>query len=323
MRELFRILEERARENKDSMLVTIVAGSGSLPRTTGAYMAVGEDGRIYGTIGGGNFEYQATCLAEKLLKERRGCLKEYNLAAEQAAELGMVCGGQAKVLFYYLNAKSREDMDFIEQVHALAREHRPYWLLFPLAGAKAKIATELKTKFHRQICFIDGTYLYAEQFSYDGTVYIFGGGHLAQETVPVLSHLGFRCVVLDDREEFSNPALFPGADEVIKTDFTKLEELLKIQAEDYLVVMTRGHLMDAEVERFALKTKAGYIGVVGSRKKTKFVRDKLLAEGFSPDDLSRVTAPIGLPIMSETPAEIAISIAGQLILHRAKKAEIK
>ena len=160
---------------------------------------------------------------------------------------------------------------------------------------------------------------HAEQFSYDGKVYIFGGGHLAQELVPVLSHLGFRCIVSDDREEFTKPELFPGAEEIRLIDFGKLEETFTIHPEDYIVVVTRGHLCDTDAERFGLKTPAGYIGVVGSRKKTKFVTDKLLAEGFTEEQLARVTAPIGIEIGSETPAEIAISIAAQLIEVRSKK----
>ena len=145
----------------------------------------------------------------------------------------------------------------------------------------------------------------------------------------MLSHLGFRCIVSDDREEFTKPELFPGAEEIRLIDFGKLEETFTIHPEDYIVVVTRGHLCDTDAERFGLKTPAGYIGVVGSRKKTKFVvgsrkktkfvTDKLLAEGFTEEQLARVTAPIGIEIGSETPAEIAISIAAQLIEVRSKK----
>ena len=85
------------------------------------------------------------------------------------------------------------------------------------------------------------------------------------------------------------------------------------------MIATRGHLADTDCIRFALRTQAKYIGVVGSRKKVKFVRETMLAEGFEEDDLNRLTTPIGLPIGSETPAEIAVSIAAQLIQVRAGK----
>ena len=145
----------------------------------------------------------------------------------------------------------------------------------------------------------NGQKIYAEEFCYDGRVYIFGGGHLAQELVPVLSHLGFWCMVLDDREEYTDHALFPGVQETKTVDFTALSQILEVKPEDYLVVVTRGHRCDADVERFALRTPASYIGVVGSKRKTRYVREKLASEGFTEEELDQVYAPIGIEIGSE------------------------
>lgn len=317
MREIVEALKKRINEKKNSMLITVVAGRGSIPRKAGAYMVVGEDGRIAGTIGGGNLEYQAILLGQKLLAEKKNYLHEYNLGQEKSAELGMVCGGNATVLFYYVDAV--EDAVWIGQMEAAEEKRKPFWILMPLEEGKVKILPEFQTSAHQSVTEVDGARFYAEQFSYDGKVYIFGGGHLAQELVPVLSHLGFRCIVSDDREEFTKQELFPGAEEIRLIDFGKLEETFTIHPEDYIVVVTRGHLCDTDAERFGLKTSAGYIGVVGSKKKTKFVYDKLIAEGFTGEQLARVTAPIGIEIGSETPAEIAISIAAQLIEVRARK----
>ena len=317
MKEIVEALKKRISENKNSMLVTVVAGRGSIPRKAGAYMVVGEDGRVTGTIGGGNLEYQATLMGQKLLAEKKNYLHEYNLGQEKSAELGMACGGNATVLFYFVDA--REDAAWIRQMEEAEEKREAFWILMPLEEGNIKILPEFQTFAHQSVTEIDGARFYAEQFSYDGKVYIFGGGHLAQELVPVLSHLGFRCIVSDDREEFTKPELFPGAEEIRLIDFGKLEETFTIHPEDYIVVVTRGHLCDTDAERFGLKTPAGYIGVVGSRKKTKFVTDKLLAEGFTEEQLERVTAPIGIEIGSETPAEIAISIAAQLIEVRSKK----
>ena len=311
MKEIVETLKKRISENKNSMLVTVVAGRGSIPRKAGAYMVVGEDGRVTGTIGGGNLEYQATLMGQKLLAEKKNYLHEYNLGQEKSAELGMACGGNATVLFYFVDA--REDAAWIRQMEEAEEKKEAFWILMPLEEGKIKILPEFQTFAHQSVTEIDGARFYA------GKVYIFGGGHLAQELVPVLSHLGFRCIVSDDREEFTKPELFPGAEEIRLIDFGKLEETFTIHPEDYIVVVTRGHLCDTDAERFGLKTPAGYIGVVGSRKKTKFVTDKLLAEGFTEEQLARVTAPIGIEIGSETPAEIAISIAAQLIEVRSKK----
>lgn len=154
-----------------------------------------------------------------------------------------------------------------------------------------------------------------EQFP--GTVYIFGGGHVAQELVPVLSHLDFPCVVFDDRNEFANKKIFPDAKECIIGDFEQIRNYVDVKEKDYVCIMTRGHLSDYVVQKQILKTPASYIGVIGSRRKAAAIREKLLADGFSESETDRCKSPIGLKIHAETPAEIAISIAAELIEKRA------
>jgi len=150
--------------------------------------------------------------------------------------------------------------------------------------------------------------------------YIFGGGHVAQELVPVLSHVGFRCVVMDDREEFTKKELFPGAEEVICGDLQNIADYMTIGNDDYVCVMTRGHAYDTVVQAQVLKCRPTYCGVIGSAFKAAGVRRTLKEEyGLLDEELDLVTTPIGLNIKGETPAEIAISIAAQMILHRAER----
>ena len=106
MKEIVEALKKRISENKNSMLVTVVAGRGSIPRKAGAYMVVGEDGRVTGTIGGGNLEYQATLLGQKLLTEKKNYLHEYNLGQEKSAELGMACGIRIQNASFFSSASS-------------------------------------------------------------------------------------------------------------------------------------------------------------------------------------------------------------------------
>lgn len=156
-------------------------------------------------------------------------------------------------------------------------------------------------------------YVLAESEKCEGSIYIFGGGHVAQELVPVLSHLDFSCVVFDDRPEFSNKDVFPDAAQCIVGDFEDIANFVDIRREDFVCIMTRGHQFDYLVQKQILLTEARYIGVMGSRKKTQIIREKLLADGFPEHDISRLKSPIGLDIRAETPAEIAISIAAELI----------
>ena len=119
---------------------------------------------------------------------------------------------------------------------------------------------------------------------------------MAQALVPVLVPLDFLCVVLEDRPEFADPALFPGAREVRVADFARLEEQIAVTRDDYLCIMTRGHQHDLLIQRQMLRTPARYIGVIGSARKAAAAAEKLRELGFSQSDLDRIVSPIGLPI---------------------------
>ena len=264
MKKLYQLLLDRWNQKTDTVLVTIVEGNGSVPRTTGAYMVVAKNGRIYGTIGGGNLEYQAVKKAMELAGTAAHYVENFDLGTGENSELGMVCGGRVKVLFYSACAQDPGVGEFLKEALAAADEGKPYWLVLPFSEGTPRIRREItEGRGHCRILEENGQKIYAEEFCYDGRVYIFGGGHLAQELVPVLSHLGFWCMVLDDREEYTDHALFPGVQETKTVDFTALSQILEVKPEDYLVVVTRGHRCDADVERFALRTPASYIGVVG------------------------------------------------------------
>lgn len=150
-----------------------------------------------------------------------------------------------------------------------------------------------------------------------GRVYIFGGGHVAQALVPALAAVDFRCVVLEDRPEFCRPELFPGVEETVLIDNSRVADFVTLTEADWAVIMTRGHANDLLVQSQVMKSPVRYIGVIGSKRKTASLTEKLLEMGFTSEEFRRVCAPIGLPIRSETPAEIAVSIAAQLILDRA------
>ena len=161
---------------------------------------------------------------------------------------------------------------------------------------------------------------YVEQTGAAGRVYIFGAGHVSRELEPVLSHLDFRCVVLDDRPEFADPALFPTAEAVLCVDFSCLDRYVTIGQEDYVCVLTRGHAYDTVVEAQVLCKHPRYNGMIGSRAKGEAVRRSLREEyGYGEAEIATIVSPIGLSIGAETPQEIAISIAAQMIEIRSKK----
>lgn len=148
------------------------------------------------------------------------------------------------------------------------------------------------------------------------TLYIFGGGHISFSLARIGKMVGFRVVVIDDRQEYANPERFPEADETIADDFPRVFSRIAVNSFTYVVIVTRGHAYDQTVLEWALTTNAYYIGMIGSRKKIRKLYDNLKAQGTSEEAFGRVHAPIGLDIKAETPEEIAVSIIAEIIKIR-------
>lgn len=336
MKKLFELLKETLSGGRGAVLVTVVASSGSTPRGAGARMLVTDKGRVYGTIGGGAVEYRAQQLAEEVLKAKSSRLERFVLRKNEVQDLGMVCGGDVTVYFHYLSAQNGGLPAVVQAAGELFAAGEPSWLVtglffgggLSLYGAKRGLigpdvpagVLEQAGPAPKQV-EAEGRAWYIEPLLRGGVVYIFGGGHVAQALVPALTAVDFRCQVIEDREEFCRPELFPGVERTHLLQSQDFERVLSIGPEDYVCVMTRGHKDDTACEAFALRTPAHYIGVIGSRKKTAAVNARLREQGFTDDDLGRVTTPIGLSIGAQTPAEIAVSVAAQLIQVRAARAK--
>jgi xanthine dehydrogenase accessory factor len=148
---------------------------------------------------------------------------------------------------------------------------------------------------------------------------VFGAGHIAQPLVKICSLLDFSITVVDDREEFLNFNNFPTADQLLSLPYKEFFANANIKENDFLVIVTRGHQYDYQVLKNLINSQAKYIGMIGSSRKIKTVYDQLREDGISDDKLKEVHAPIGLKIGSETPAEIAVAIAAEIIAVRRDK----
>lgn len=325
MIELIQSLWTQVSQNEPAMLVSVVSSSGSAPRHAGAQMTVCNEGRLKGTISGGQLEQEAIERAKVYLRDRKSALEEHDLAGD-----GMICGGDVELLYTYIEPTSMT-LDILEQMKLCIEAHSPGWMILPLEGGFGYMPAKGDCKglsfnpdehairnMDTGLQNIGGLSCYVISLTSLTHVYIFGGGHLACELVPLLFHLGFPCVVTDDRPDYSSRDRFPEAQNVHTYSFDSLSGKFDISDRDFIVVLTHGHEGDYEVEKFALDTSAAFIGIVGSKRKSAALRQRLLDEGYSAHSLDRVHSPIGIPIGSETPAEIAVSIAAQLIEQRAR-----
>ncbi|MFW5855112.1 MAG: xanthine dehydrogenase accessory protein XdhC [Thermodesulfobacteriota bacterium] len=150
------------------------------------------------------------------------------------------------------------------------------------------------------------------------TAFLFGAGHVSRQLAKLTQMVEFRTVVLDDRSEFANRDRFPGVDQVHVLDrFENTFSGLSTDSNSFIVILTRGHSHDRTVLAQALRTQAGYIGMIGSHRKRDTIYRSLRDEGFTTADLDRVHCPIGLDIGGETPEEIAVSIVAEMIEVRS------
>ncbi|RAK11848.1 xanthine dehydrogenase accessory factor [Halanaerobium saccharolyticum] len=148
---------------------------------------------------------------------------------------------------------------------------------------------------------------------------VFGAGHIAEPLVKICSLLDFTITVVDDREEFLNYDKFPTADQLLLLDYEDYFADAKIKENDYLVIVTRGHQHDYQVLKNVINSEAAYLGMIGSSRKIETVYNQLRDDGIKESKLEAVHAPIGLDIGSETPAEIAVAIAAEIIAVRRDK----
>ena len=329
MRNMLKTMNKLLASGEALVLVTVIASSGATPRGAGARMLVGKQGRVCGTIGGGAVEYRSEQIAAKVLAEQTSLGHDFSLTKDDVQNLGMICGGACNVFFHYIPAGDAHTRTLCEKAEGEFQKGRDLWLLTDVGGSEQMGLYSQELGFWGMAVPENLTLsrhpertgnIFAEQINTSGKVYIFGGGHVAQELVPVLAHVGFRCIVMDDREAFTKPDLFPGAEDVICGDLQNIGNHMTNGSEDYVCVMTRGHAYDTVVQAQVLKRRPTYCGVIGSAFKAAGVRKTLKEEyGLAEDELDLVTTPIGLNIKGETPAEIAISIAAQMILHRAER----
>ncbi len=329
MKQFLSALAARLLAGERAVLCTILESSGSTPRGPGTSMAVFPAGDILGTVGGGSVEYAAIARALRLFDSGADALERYTLTSGQAADLGMICGGSQSLYFRLL---SPDDGDLFARAAQLYDRRADSWLftrLCPDGRADCDLYTRegfLLGRFEapgaaalprRKPCLENGVFI--QPLSRSEMVYVFGGGHVSRALVPLLGSVDFPITVYDDRPEFADPEAFPTAQRVLCAPYDELLDHIDPQPDDYAVVMTRGHEGDYLVQKQLLSRSLGYIGVIGSRRKAATQHQALLADGFDETALAVIHSPVGLSIGAQTPAEIAVSVAAELIKLRSER----
>jgi xanthine dehydrogenase accessory factor len=338
---LFQGLQQAMQANQPVAWTALVETRGSTPQKAGAMMLVYPDGSQVGTLGGGCVEAEVKRRALQLLGEGQTELLTFQLDDNYGWDDGLICGGRMKMLVDPVRPGS--DVTYFTQLQQLISAGIPCteavvldsdklpgtrggdrYLLdqtgallasrsqSPLPPAVVESLRDVKT---RPRPYVEQGISYLP-FLERCRLIIVGAGHVGQKVASLASEVGFDIWVVDDREEYCNSDRIPSAQRLIVGPIDTALSGLAIDSNTYCLIVTRGHNHDEEALFHLAGTPARYVGMIGSRRKIKLIFDDLLAEGISRETLSRVYAPLGLEIGSQTVPEIAISIVAELIVHR-------
>jgi xanthine dehydrogenase accessory factor len=331
--------------NKASVLATIIRQKGTSPRGVGAKMLIMEDGTLSGSVGGGILEKSVIDISSGVFSS--------SLPMHFMSDPGMSCGGDVEIFLEPVSPDNdicsgiyKEITGIIKrggsallatvidthlwqggQVHkALFKSSGEVTGLLPNMETSGKIIMDGISNFleRRRPEIIACNDIEGDRFSIfvepvfsDPVLYIFGAGHVSSQVVPMARRLGFKVTVIDDRPESTDHFNFPDAERVFNYPYHDAIRRFPIDKSSFIVIMTRSHSFDEMVLGQALRTDAGYIGMIGSRRKISTICNNLLRDGFTKDDFDRVHSPIGIDIGAETPEEIALSIVSELVKVRA------
>lgn len=313
---VWRAAAEMVRAGASGALATVARIRGSTPVPAGTKMLVGAEGRLIGSVGGGCVEADVIAAALDAQRRRAPALVTHHLNADLAGDLGLSCGGTVDIFVEPLLAEEsylRVLESAAEAESGLVRTATEWSSTGPIktferlaAGVRPGLAATLT----RDGRFVEERLLLAPR------VFVFGAGHVGAAITRAAAAAGFRVVVIDDRADYADPSRFPPDVGVLAAEVDDALARYPLTAADAVVIATRGHRNDALILERVATSPAGYVGLLGSKRKKIVVTKGLKAAGVPAQSLQRVRVPVGLAIGAVTPEEIAVSVVAELIAWR-------
>jgi xanthine dehydrogenase accessory factor len=323
-------------------LAVVLRGLGSTPRKAGTKAIIDASGSIWGTIGGGLLESEAQRQSLIAIQSRRPLLFEFKFTGSSACGGDPVCGGTTRILIdptaadhlatYAAAAemlRQRRRGILLTTVESVAGDLRVHVkLLAASEGATDSLPETVRVAIARgeaqffvsnpqQVGAVEGL---AEPLIPAPLLIVAGGGHVGQALAEQARLVGFDIVVVEDRPQFADAALYPADVATRCGTLASLQNELPITSDTYIAIVGRGHLADSENLAACIGKPAAYIGMLGSRRKIALLRQHFIETGnATAEQFDRIHAPIGLEIGAETVSEIAASIVAQLVAVRRQR----
>jgi xanthine dehydrogenase accessory factor len=312
---IWRAAVDLVRGGTSGALATVARVRGSTPVPAGTKMLVGPEGRLIGTVGGGCVEADVIAAALDAQARRRPALVTHHLNADLAGDLGLSCGGTVDILVEPLVT----DVGYVRVLEAAAAAQSGLvrtgvaWDAGPVKSFEPLPPNALTGV--PAMLTSDGQFV-VERLTQPPRVFVFGAGHVGAAIARAAAAAGFRVVVIDDRAEYADPGRFGDGIAVLAAEVDAALSRYPIGSADAAVIATRGHRNDALILERVATSPAGYVGLLGSKRKKAVVTKGLTAAGVPAAALKRVRVPVGLAIGAVTPEEIAVSVVAELIVWR-------
>ncbi|GAB4540434.1 MAG: XdhC/CoxI family protein [Pleurocapsa sp.] len=313
-------LLSQLQNNYRVFLALVAAHTPSSPGTTGAKLWVSETGETYGTIGGGIMERRLINRANEILQQQDFTPEIetlYHSASSSGKKSGMICSGSQTNLYYLCHPS--QDKAKIAKIVALINQDISGLLSINLSGISVTETPFNLAQPKIQLLQKSGTWKYQEQLFNPKRIAIIGGGHCSVALSRVMSQLDYEVLIFETRDKLSNPTQnTPGEFFQTIPDYQTAGSLIPFPKLTCVVVMTTDFAADIRALLGLVAYPFPFIGVMGSHAKIATIFEQLQQTGISKNILSHLYAPVGLPINSHTPEEIAISIAAQILQEREK-----
>jgi xanthine dehydrogenase accessory factor len=299
----WQLISKSLLQNIPVMLLYVLESHGSSPGRQGFCMAVTLTGEMEGSIGGGIMEHKFVEMAKELLRQEGALLSIRKQVHDKSSsqQSGMICSGDQTILLYQLQAA---DIDVISNILT----DKGMLILSPSGIA---FSTDI-IPHNNFVIHAEKDWLYQEVLGYQHKVFIIGGGHCSLALSRIMRMMDFYVHVFDTRADLHTMIQNNDAHEkTILDDYSELENI--IPEDQYIVVMTFGYRTDDIVLRSLMNKPFKYLGVLGSQAKINKMFTDYRAEGIDQALLNRMHAPVGMQVKSQTPEEIAISIAAEII----------
>ena len=317
MRDILPTLARWHADGRRVALATVVERRGSAPRDPGASLALNDLGEIAGSVTGGCVEPAVIREAQEVLDGGGARVREYGIADDAAAEVGLSCGGTVGILIAEL------DTTLVPPLDEAVRDDRPAALELTASGvaiggqrlhdgSDGPVA-RLLAGGESALADVDGAAVFVHSLLPRAQMYIFGAIDHASALARVGKLLGYRVTVCDARVRFVTPERFPEADELVVDWPDTFLRGAPVDSRTVICVLTHDEKFDVPAIVAALETPAAYIGAMGSKVTTADREERLRAEGVSDADIARIHAPIGMPIGARSPEEVAVAIAAEIV----------